>query len=326
MQKLNEGSAATPPGLHQFRIAVMTTGEHKTRQLQSNDRLGLLLGFIGVATFAGSLPATRIAVSELTPWFVTSARASIAAICAIVLLAALRRPLPPRNTWLPLFFVACGVVLGFPLFSGLAMQTVPAAHGGVIIGILPLGTAVAAALFAHERPSGMFWIAGIFGAAIVVAFSLRHGNSLTISTGDLWLLAAIGSASVGYTMSGKLARNMPGWEVISWACVLALPVFGTLTFILWPQNLFSVSPQVAAGMAYVGLVSQFLGFFAWNAGLAMGGIARVGQMQLMQPFITVGIAAVFNNEPVEIETLAFAAAVVATVLIGLRTRATTAQP
>nr|AIA15484.1 EamA-like transporter family [uncultured bacterium] len=294
----------------------MTAQTHR-----NNDKLGLLLGFIGVAAFAGSLPATRIAVSELTPWFVTSIRATIAAFCAIALLAALRRPLPPRNTWLPLFVVACGVVLGFPLFSGLAMQTVPAAHGGVIIGILPLGTAIAAALFAHERPSPMFWLSGVAGAAIVVGFSLRHGDSFALSAGDLWLLAAIVSASIGYTMSGKLARNMPGWEVISWACVLALPVFGTATIMLWPSNIGSLSLQVWATTAYVGLVSQFLGFFAWNAGLARGGIARVGQIQLMQPFITVGIAALVNNEPIEIETLAFAAAVVAVVLIGLRTRA-----
>jgi drug/metabolite transporter (DMT)-like permease len=288
--------------------------------LSSRERLGFALGFVGVAAFAGSLPATRIAVSEFSPWFITALRATIAGVTALALLIALRRPLPPRRAWGPLAVVACGVVLGFPLFSGLAMLTVPAAHGGVVIGILPLATAIAAALIAHERPSVAFWICGVVGAVIVVAFSLRNAETLSISPGDAWLLAAVVAAATGYTVSGKLARDMPGWEVISWACIGALPIFAAITFFLWPQNIAATSAPVWIATIYVGLVSQFLGFFAWNAGLAMGGIARVGQVQLLQPFITIAIAAAINHEPIDLSTIAFAAAVVATVLIGLRAR------
>jgi drug/metabolite transporter (DMT)-like permease len=290
------------------------------------DRLGLFLGLIGITAFAGSLPATRVAVIELDPWFVTSARATIAGVSALVILMILRRPLPPKSTWLPLLFVALGVVLGFPLFTGIAMQTAPASHGGVLIGILPLATAIAAALLAHERPGKLFWIAGVAGAAIVVGFALRHGGLAAFGAADLLLFAAIASASIGYTVSGKLARTMPGWEVISWAVVLALPVFSALTWLLWPADIAAVGLRTWTAMVYVGIVSQFLGFFAWNAGLAMGGIARVGQVQLLQPFITIAMAAVVNHEPVEFETLAFAAAVAATVLIGLRSRARPIAP
>ena len=306
-----------------MRMSMSVTG---TSQDTRGDRLGLVLGFIGISAFAGSLPATRVAVAELDPWFVTSARATIAGVFALAILMILRRPLPPKSAWLPLTFVALGVVLGFPLLTGLAMQTAPASHGGVVIGILPLATAVAATLLAHERPSKLFWIASVAGAAIVVAFSLRHGGLATLGIADLLLFAAIASAAIGYTLSGKLARTMPGWEVISWAVVIALPVFAAITWLIWPSNISSTGPRIWAAMAYVGIVSQFLGFFAWNAGLAMGGIARVGQVQLLQPFITIAMAALVNHEPIEFETLAFAAAVAATVLTGLRFRAKPVQP
>jgi drug/metabolite transporter (DMT)-like permease len=288
--------------------------------LSSRERLGFALGFVGIAAFAGSLPATRIAVTEFDPWFVTALRACIAGAAASVLLLALRRPIPPRETWMPLAVVAAGVVLGFPILTGIAMQTVPASHGAVVIGILPLATAVAAALIAHERLSVVFWISSVVGASIVVTFALRRSGGFRIESGDILMLAAVVTVAIGYTVSGKLARKMPGWEVISWACIGTLPIFAVLTFWLWPANIAATSAPVWAAMAYVGLVSQFLGFFAWNAGLAMGGIARVGQIQLLQPFITIAIAATFNNEPIELSTIVFAAAVVATVLIGQRAR------
>ena len=285
------------------------------------DKLGWFLGFVGIAAFAGSLPATRIAVYELDPWFVTCIRATIAGFAAAITLSFMRRAWPPREAWLPLIGVAFCVILGFPLLTGIAMTTVPASHGAVIIGLLPLATAVAATLFAHERPSGLFWIASVAGAGIVIFFSLRHGGLSALEAGDVWVLAAVASAAVGYTLSGKLARTMPGWEVISWACLLALPVFAAATAALWPETFGALRPQTYTALLYVGLVSQFLGFFAWNAGLAIGGIARVGQIQLLQPFLTFMIAAFINREQIGIETIAFAAAVAATVVIGLRTRA-----
>jgi drug/metabolite transporter (DMT)-like permease len=291
-----------------------------------HDKLGFLLGIVGITAFAGSLPATRIAVAELDPWFVTSARATIAGFAAAIVLAGMRRAWPPAYARLSVVIVAFGVILCFPLFTALAMQTVPASHGGVVIGVLPLATAVAATLLAHERPSTLFWIASVAGASIVIFFSLRESGLGAMSAGDLWLLAAVVSAAVAYTLSGKLARTMPGWEVISWACLLALPFFAAGTAALWPANFASVSIRSWDALLYVGLVSQFLGFFAWNAGLAMGGIARVGQVQLLQPFITLAIASTINGERVEMITILFAAAVAATVLIGLRSRPPPGQP
>jgi drug/metabolite transporter (DMT)-like permease len=291
-----------------------------------HDKIGFLLGIVGITAFAGSLPATRIAVAELDPWFVTSARATIAGFAAAIVLAGMRRAWPPVQARVPVVIVAIGVILFFPLFTALAMQTVPASHGGVVIGVLPLATAVAATLLAHERPSTLFWIASVAGAAIVIFFSLRESGLGAISAGDLWLLAAVVSAAVAYTLSGKLARTMPGWEVISWACLLALPVFAAGTAALWPKNFADVSIRAWDAVLYAGLIAQFLGFFAWNAGLAMGGIARVGQVQLLQPFITLVIAALLNGEQIEIDTILFASAVAATVLIGLRSRETPILP
>ncbi len=293
---------------------------------REHDKLGFVLGIMGITAFAGSLPATRIAVAELNPWFVTSARATIAGFAAAIVLTGMRRAWPPAHARVPVFIVAIGVILFFPLFTGIAMQTVPASHGGVVIGVLPLATAVAATLLAHERPSKLFWIASVAGAAIVIFFSLRESGLGSISAGDLWLLAAVVSAAIAYTLSGKLARTMPGWEVISWACLLALPLFAAGTAALWPRNFADISLRTWDAVLYVGLIAQFLGFFAWNAGLAMGGIARVGQVQLLQPFVTLTVAALINGEHVGIDTILFAAAVAATVLIGLRSRATPAQP
>jgi len=286
--------------------------------MSPRDKLGLMLGVIGVTIFAGSLPATRIAVATLDPWFLTAARAAIAGIASVIVLVVLRRPLPPRDTWLPLVVIAFAIVLGFPIFSAIAMVTVPAAHGAVVIGILPLATSAAAVLLAGERPSTGFWMAGAAGTAIVVLFAFRHGAGGAMAVGDLVLLAAIGSAAVGYTLSGRLTRTMPGWEVISWACAISLPVAAVATWALWPANIAAVPNEAWWSLAFVGLFSQFIAFFAWNAGLAMGGIARVGQVQLLQPFISVALASVVNNEAIEAETILFAAAVVATVMIGRR--------
>lgn len=281
--------------------------------------LGLLLGLIGMVGFAGTLPANRIAVASLDPWFITVARAGLAGALAVIVLAATRRRAPPREQWAALTLASLCLVVGFPLFSALAMQSVPAAHGGVVLGILPLVTAAAATTLAGEQPSAGFWIAAALGAVLVVAFALRQGAG-AFAIGDLWLAATILSGGVGYTMSGKLARTMPGWEVICWLLAPALPLTLAATALLWPADAAHVPAAAWTALAYVALVSQFVAFFFWNAGLAVGGIARVGQVQLLQPFVIVALAYVVNGEAIGAETLAFAAAVVATVIIGARMR------
>ncbi|MFZ0355255.1 MAG: DMT family transporter [Pseudolabrys sp.] len=286
----------------------------------SHNRLGLLLGFVGMCLFAGTLPATRLAVSGFDPLFLTVARAAVAGSVGLIVLIVLRRRIPQRSLWLEIFGAALCTVVGFPLFAALAMTTVPAAHGGVVLGIIPLATAATAAIFAHERPSFGFWVASIIGAIFVLTFMLRRSGGETFSAGDLFLLGTVASGAVGYTLSGRLAALMPGWEVISWQVVIFLPFAALATFALWPASISSASFSAWAGLAYVGLISQYMAFFVFNAAMAIGGIARVGQIMLLQPFVIVALALLVNGEPINAETIIFAAAVVATVLIGQRMR------
>lgn len=279
---------------------------------------GLGLGFLGMLLFAGTLPAMKLAIPPLDPWFLTIGRAALAGLFALAILMVLRRPLPPRETWWPLTVASLCLVIGFPAFSALAMATVPAAHGGVVFGILPLATATAAATFAGERPSLGFWIAGLVGAALVVGFVLYHGQAGGLAAGDLLLFGAVASAAIGYTFSGRLSRTMPGWETICWALVLLLPFSFAATWLTLPPDLGAIPARAWGGFLYNALASQFLGFFAWNAAMAIAGIARVGQLQLLQPFTIIALAAVLNNEAIDGETLVFALAVVAVVMIGQR--------
>ena len=286
----------------------------------SHNRLGLLLGFVGMCLFAGTLPATRLAVSGFDPLFLTVARAAVAGSAGLIVLIVLRRRIPQRSLWLEIFGAALCTVVGFPLFAALAMTTVPAAHGGVVLGIIPLATAATAAIFAHERPSFGFWVASIIGAIFVLTFMLRRSGGETFSAGDLFLLGTVASGAIGYTLSGRLAALMPGWEVISWQVVIFLPFAALATFALWPPSISSASFSAWAGLAYVGFISQYMAFFVFNAAMAIGGIARVGQIMLLQPFVIVALALLVNGEPINAETIIFAAAVVATVLIGQRMR------
>jgi drug/metabolite transporter (DMT)-like permease len=285
----------------------------------SREHLGLLLGFIGMAIFGGTLPATRIAVSAIDPLALTALRTAIAGICSLALLIVLRRPLPPRRLWLQLAIAMLCVSILFPFLMALSMQTVDASHGGVVLGILPIATALVAVAITHERPKPLFWIASVAGAALVVAFAMRQGGG-ALSSGDLLLFGAVAASATGYAFSGRLTREMPGWEVISWALVMALPISLPAALLTWPADMAQIPAKPLLALLYVALFPQWIAFFAWNAGLAMGGIARVSQVQLLQPFITFVLAASFNGETVTLQIVLFAAAVVATVAISTRTR------
>jgi drug/metabolite transporter (DMT)-like permease len=199
------------------------------------------------------------------------------------------------------------------------MTTVDASHGGVVMGALPIATALVAVLVTHERPRPLFWISSVAGAALVVAFAIRQGGG-SLSSGDLLLFAAVAASAVGYAFSGRLTIEMPGWEVISWALVIALPISLSAAVFFLPGNTGEIPVKPWLALLYVSLFSQWIGFFAWNAGLAMGGIARVSQMQLLQPFVTFALASLFNGETITPQILLFAAGVVATVAISTRTR------
>jgi len=285
----------------------------------SRARLGLLLGFVGVLIFGGTLPATRLAVSAIDPIALTALRTAIAGLCSLALLLVLRRPLPPRALLPQLVITMLCVAVLFPFLMAVGMQTVDASHGGVVLGILPIGTALAAVIITHERPRPLFWIASFAGAALVIAFALRQGGG-ALSTGDWFLLASVIVSAIGYAFSGRLTAQMPGWEVISWVLVIALPFSIPATALTMPAELSQIPLKPWLGLLYVALFSQWIGFFAWNAGMAMGGIARVSQVQLLQPFVVFALAAVFNDEIITPQIVLFAAGVVATVAISARTR------
>ena len=288
----------------------------------SRQNLGLALGLLGVVLFGGTLPATRLAVTAIDPLFLSAARAMIAGCLGLALLIVSRRQWPARIVFLELIAAGICTIIGFPVFMALAMAHVPASHGGVVLGILPLATAAAAALLARERPSIGFWLASFAGAAIVLVFVIRRGGGAEVELGDLFLLGTVISGAFGYTLSGRLSGKMPGWEVISWQVALFLPASLFASALLWPSDLLQVPAHAWAGLAYVSLISQYFAFFVFNAAMAMGGVARVGQLMLLQPFVIVALSVPVNGEPFELETVLFAAAVVATVVVGQRMRVT----
>jgi drug/metabolite transporter (DMT)-like permease len=286
----------------------------------SRDNLGLLFGFIGVCIFAGTLPFTHLAVEALSPMFVTAGRAALSGVLSLATLVILRKAWPSGRTVGTLAVVALCLVGGFPGFMALAMQSVPASHGGVVLGIMPLATSVISTLIAGERPSIAFWFAAVAGAALVVGFTFYEGGG-SVGQGDVFLLAAGLSSALGYVLSGKLVRSgMAGWEVISWVLVVALPVTVPIALWLMPASPDAVPAWSWIGFAYVTLMSQYLGFFAWNAGLALGGIARVGQVQLLQTFITLLIAALLNHETVGLSAWFVAGAVLILVVAAGRAK------
>lgn len=278
---------------------------------------GMWWGLAGVAVFSLTLPFTRVAVAELNPVLVALGRAVVAAVAAALMLWWLRAPLPSRRQWQALAITALGVVIGFPVFSSLAMRDVPASHGAIVVGILPLATAVVAALRFGERPSRGFWLAALAGSAVVVAFALSQGGG-ALHLADLALFAAVVAAAIGYAEGGRLAQSMGGQQVICWALLLSMPLLLPATLWLGWEYGIEASPRAWLAFGYVSLFSMFIGFFFWYKGLALGGIARVGQTQLLQPFMTLVGAAVLVGEALDAAHFLFALVVIALVALGRR--------
>ena len=260
---------------------------------------GWINGFIGVAIFAGSLPATRVAVAAFDPTFLTCARASIAGLLGALVLILLRQPRPQRADLLPLAVTALGVVIGFPLLTALALQHISSAHSIVFVGLLPLCTAGFAVLRGGERPRPLFWLFSFAGAGLVAGYALLNGAEASAS-GDLLMLAAVLVCGLGYAEGARLSRRLGGWQVISWALIVALPLMLLLTI----ANLPTADVLARAGapawfsFGYVSLFSMLIGFVFWYRGLVQGGIAAVGQLQLLQPFMGLGLAALLLHEHV----------------------------
>ncbi|CUA87115.1 EamA-like transporter family [Chelatococcus sambhunathii] len=270
---------------------------------------GWINGFLGVLIFSGSLPATRVAVAGFDPIFLTLARAVIAGLCGGALLVLFRQRMPRREDLRPLVVVALGVVVGFPLLTALALRHVTAAHSIVFVGLLPLMTAIFATLRGGERPRPIFWLFSCLGSALVAGFAASRGFSASL-TGDLLMLGAIVACGLGYAEGAVLSRRLGGWQVISWALVLALPVMVLLAFLTMPASFAGTSQEAWLGLAYVSLFSMLIGFVFWYRGLAQGGIAAVGQLQLLQPFFGLTIAAALLGESVDTAMMAVTAGVV----------------
>lgn len=278
---------------------------------------GMIFGILGVVAFSLTLPATRYIVPYFEPVFIALGRAVIAALFAALILFISRSPLPSRTQFKKLIVISLGVVIGFPIFSAWSMQTLPASHGGVVLGILPLATAVAGVFVSKDRPSIGFWLFGIIGALLVVSYSLL-GNNGSLAAGDVMLLLAIVSAAAGYAVGGQLSREMGGWRVICWALVIATPFILVPAWFSTPVDVESIPTSAFISFLYLALVSQLTGFFLWYHGLALGGVARVSQTQLLQPFITIAASAWLLQESINFSTLIFATLVVLIVLVGKR--------
>jgi drug/metabolite transporter (DMT)-like permease len=250
-----------------------------------------------MAIFAGSLPATRVAVLGLDALFVTAGRAAGAGLLAALLLAVTRQKLPARSDLVPLLVVAGGVVLGFPLFTALALRSVPSAHAIVFVGLLPLVTALFAVMRAAEKPRRAFWHWAAAGSAAVCTYALIHSTG-GFAAPDLLMLAAILVCGLGYAEGSRLAKRLGSWQIICWALVLSLPASLAATLATLPHDLSVVATPAWLGFAYVTLFSMLIGFFFWYRGLALGGIARVSQIQLFQPFLGLALAALVLGETV----------------------------
>jgi drug/metabolite transporter (DMT)-like permease len=297
---------------------------HEDRPLgMRRETLGMWLGVLGVALFAVTLPMTRMATGtqaapQLSPWFVTFGRAALAGVLSVLVLLAMRAPRPKAHEWKPLGMAVLGNVIGYPLLLGYALRAVTASHAAVVTALLPLATAAIAAWVLHQRARLGFWVCAVIGSGLVVAFSLlrawQQGHGFGFEWADLLLVGAVLAASFGYIYGAQVTPALGAERVICWVCVMALPVTLPGALLTWPSQ--AVAWTAWAGLAYVGVFSMWIAFFAWYRGLAMGGALRVSQAQLLQPFLSILAAVPLLGEPLDVVTLGFALAVVATVLIG----------
>ncbi len=258
----------------------------------------VLWAFLGVLMFSLTLPFTRIAAPAFGGFTVGIGRAIIAASLAGLLLFFRREHLPDRKHWRSLALVALGVIFGFPVLSSIALQFVDSSHGSVINGLLPAASAVAAVIFAKERPHWTFWIVCAIGVIAAILYGITRGAG-NLQAGDLLMLAAVSLGAIGYAEGGKLAREIEGWRVISWALVFALPLLIIIFPFAFSSHAFNPTPMAWLGFIYVSVFSMFLGFFAWYKGLALGSIAKTGQIQLIQTPLTLLWSALILHEYVD---------------------------
>lgn len=264
---------------------------------------GWVNGFLGVLIFSGSLPATRVAVMDFDPLFLTVARASIAGMLALALVGLLKGARPHKSHLFALGVVSLGVVIGFPLLTALALRHLTSAQSIVFLGLLPLATALFGVFRANEKPRPLFWLFSLAGSLLVAGYALSQGIDVS-PVGGLYMLAAVLVCGLGYAEGARLTRTLGGWQTISWALILALPLMLTLTFVTRPMNFSHISAPAWCALGYVALFSMLIGFIFWYRGLAQGGIASIGQLQLLQPFFGLAISATLLGEAVNLTMFA----------------------
>ena len=285
---------------------------------------GMVVGLIAVAIFSLTLPVTCLIIPFFDPLFIGLGRSVLAALVALPILLIFKQAFPNRKQVSQLLLTALGVILGFPVLTAFAMQTVPAAHDSVVIGLLPLSTAIFAVIISHERPSLGFWIAALTGALLVVIYSLLQGG-MHLHIGDLYLLAASVLGGLGYAMGAQVAKQLGGWQVICWVNVLGFPF--SFLGILWvmPESFTSIPVFAWMGLIYLALASQLFGFFLWYKALVMGGTARVSQTQLVQAFLSIFASIILLGEKIDVTTYFFAIAVVIAIAVTRKMQIDTIQ-
>ncbi|MUL82594.1 MULTISPECIES: DMT family transporter [unclassified Mycolicibacterium] len=282
---------------------------------------GLWWGLLGVTAFSFTIVFTKIANGGLSPLFIGAGRAVVAASIAVAALALTRQARPTGRQWARLAVVAAGVVAGFPLLTSYALTAVPASHGAIVVALLPAATAVCAVLRGHERPPAAFWALAAAGALAAVVFAMVHGAGFGhLTWPDLLLFGAVLAAAVGYAEGGLLARELGAWQTVSWALVVAAPVMVALTALAVVQQPPNATPMQWAAFGYLAVVSMYLGFFAWYRGLAIGPMTQVSQVQLIQPVLTIGWAALLLHERLTWSTALGGAVVIGCAALAVRVR------
>jgi drug/metabolite transporter (DMT)-like permease len=298
---------------------------HRVPVLPVSPIAGLLWGLLGVAAFSFTVPFTRVAVGGLSPLFIGSGRAVVAAVLAAAALAATRQRLPHGRQWARLAVVGGGVVVGFPLLTSFALTTAPASHGAVVIALLPAATATTAVLRGRERPPVMFWVVAGVGAVVAIGFaSAQWGGVGHLRWSDLLLFGAVVAAAIGYAEGGLLARELGAWQTVSWALVLCSPLMAFLTVLSARTQPPTGTPAQWAAFAYLGIVSMFLGFFAWYHGLAIGPMSQVSQVQLVQPVLSICWAGLLLGEQLTWTTIVGGLVVIVCAGAAVRVRVGTA--
>lgn len=275
---------------------------------------GMLIGFVGILVFSLTLPISKIAVVSFSPYFIAFGRASLAGLVALAYLSYKQVPLPSKTDLAKLAVIALGVVFGFPIFTTVAMKEGSSSHGAVILGMMPLATTVIGVIRFKERPSIGFWLASMLGAGLVITYALlKSSGSFTFIDG-LLVLGGI-CACIGYVEGGELSRKMNPRTVISWALVISLPINLIMTYFTFSSMYLNADVIAWTSFVYLSLFPMYLGFFFWYEGLAIGGIARVSQVQLIQPFCTLLASSLFLGDHLTTMNMVFAFLVVSTVIL-----------